>query len=211
MNVKAFIQARMSSSRFPGKSLALLHGKPVIWHVIARAQEALPGEDVVVATSSDPSDDALAEYVHELGVGVFRGPLRNVADRLQACLRAHPCEWFFRVCGDSPLLERGLFRRMLACIEAPDLDLVTNIFPRTFPRGRSLELLAARTFASLDAEGLSPGAQEHVTQAYYEHPEAFRIVNIEAEPSERAQAPVAVDTPEDLARIERMSRDAVHV
>src|SRR5436190_24302869 len=99
--VRAFVQARMSSSRFPGKVLAPLHGQPLIRHVLERLAAVLPEQCIVVATSREASDDPLAAYLATLGVPVYRGELENVVGRFQRCLEAFPCEWLVRISADS--------------------------------------------------------------------------------------------------------------
>ena len=206
--IRAFIQARMSSARFPGKVLAPLDGRPVIAHVVERVAQAIPLRQIVVSTSADRSDDPLASYVPQLGVSVHRGPLDNVFRRLQLCLNAHPCTWFFRICADSPLLDGALLQTMAAYHERADLDLITNIHPRTFPRGRSLELLLANTYAAIEASRLSAQEQEHVTAVYYVQPTRFRILNIDSGDPSLAKQSVAVDRVDDLSRLEQLLRES---
>jgi spore coat polysaccharide biosynthesis protein SpsF len=91
-DVKAFVQARMSSTRFPGKVLAPLHGQPIVVHVVRAAGAAVGPDNVVVATSDEASDDPLAEYLDSAGVSCFRGPLEDVLERFRLCARAHPAE-----------------------------------------------------------------------------------------------------------------------
>lgn len=197
-----FIQARMSSARFPGKVLAPFRGRPMIDSVLRNVADALPGGRIVVATSDDATDDPLAAYVRHLGIEVFRGSRDNVLQRLQGCLQAHPCRWFFRVCGDSPLVDADLIREMVAYADRTDLDLVTNVFPRTFPKGQSLEFVRAETFAGISEEELDADAREHVTKIYYAQPSRFRILNLTARDRSRAELSLAVDTLDDLRRIE---------
>lgn len=201
MEVRAFIQARMSSTRFPGKVLAPLVGTPVIDHVVDRVAQALPREALVVATSTERSDDPLAHHVERRGVGVFRGPLDDVVGRFQGCLEAHPCAWFVRVCADSPLLDPGLLRSMLPLARG-DLDLVTNTFPRSFPKGLSLEVVRTSTFARLEPATLTPEQREHATRAYYDRPSAFRILNVSSGRPGLAEHSMALDTLDDLRRLE---------
>lgn len=201
-DVRLFIQARMSSARFPGKVLAPFRGRPLIASIIGRATEALSPERIVVATTCEPADDPLVAYMRDLGVDVYRGSRDNVLQRLQACLKEYPCRWFFRVCADSPLVDVDLIRKMTAYAGRRDLDLVTNVFPRTFPKGQSLELVEAATFAALDGGRLDDRAREHVTTVYYDQPERFRIVNLTAVDPSRAGLNLAVDTPDDLRRVE---------
>ncbi len=199
--VRAFIQARMSSARFPGKVLAPFRGRPLIASVIARVADVLGADAIVVATSTDASDDPLDAYVRQCGVSVFRGPLDDVLGRFQACLQAYPCRWLLRVSADSPLLDTAALRRLTA-ETGHELDLVTNVFPRTFPRGHSLELLRGTTFAALDRSTLDARACEHVTTVYYEHPERFRILNVTSPDPSRAALNLCVDTVDDLRRLE---------
>jgi spore coat polysaccharide biosynthesis protein SpsF len=202
--VRAFIQARMSSARFPGKVLAPLNGRPVIAHVISQATQIIPIDYITVATSEAESDDPLATYVQSLGVPVFRGALDSVFERFQSCLSEFPCDWFFRICADSPLLNVSLLGSMLVYAGRPDIDLVTNVQVRTFPKGHSGEMLNAATFAQIDPMELLVDEKEHVTAVYYRHPERFSILNIEAASPEQATESFAVDTLQDLERLERV-------
>src|SRR5687768_13033965 len=102
--LRAIVQARMSSQRFPGKVLAPFRGRPIIDHVVAAIRSALPEVPVVVATSTEHSDDPLAAYLGSTGTAFHRGPLADVFSRFRGCLVAHPADWVLRVCADSPLL-----------------------------------------------------------------------------------------------------------
>jgi spore coat polysaccharide biosynthesis protein SpsF len=206
--VRLFIQARMSSIRFPGKVLAPFNGRPIIAHVVSRTAEVLPLSEITVATSTHESDDPLAGYVGDLGVSVFRGPLEDVFERFRLCLEEHPCDWVFRVSADSPLFDPRLIPMMLAYADTSDLDLVTNVFPRTFPKGRSLEMINADTFLSIDSRELSPEQQEHVTPVFYDNPERFRILNIESGDPSQAEVNLSVDTVADFRRLEAMASEA---
>lgn len=198
---RAFIQARISSTRFPGKVLAPFRGRTVLGHVVDRCAAVVGLDRVVVATSTDPSDDAVAAHVRERGAAVFRGPLDDVFGRLRACLLAHPADWFFRISADSPLVDPDILKAMLP-LAVPGRDMVTNVFPRSFPKGQSAELLRAAAFLSVDPAVLTASQREHVTTAFYDHPERYRIVNVESGRRDWPGAPLVVDTPEDLARLE---------
>lgn len=199
--VRAFVQARMSSARFPGKVLAPLAGRPLVTHVVDRARAGLPGGAVTVLTSAEATDDPLACYVAAEGVDVRRGSLDDVVGRFVAALADRPCEWFYRVSADSPLVDPALFPRLAECI-GPGVDIVTNVFPRTFPHGLSLELVRTTAFLRLAAEDLDASQREHVTKAFYDEPGRWRIVNVAAGPEEAGGPDVAVDTVDDLARVE---------
>ena len=195
----------MSSRRFPGKVLASLDGVPVITRVVNRVSCALPNDSIVVATSTDRSDDALSDTAAALGVAVYRGPLENVFRRFQLCLKLHACDWIVRVNADSPLLDSGLITYALRFTDRRDTDLVTNVFPRTFPKGQSVEMLRSSLLAQTDADGLSPDECEHVTKHFYAHPERFSISNFRSVVDLSALS-FTVDVPEDLDRLAAMVR-----
>lgn len=205
MKVRAFIQARMSSRRFPGKVLAFLDGVPVITRVVNRVSCALPKDSIVVVTSTDKSDDALSDAAAGLGVAVYRGPLENVFRRFQLCLELHPCDWIVRINADSPLLDSGLIAYALRFTDRRDIDLVTNVFPRTFPKGQSVEMFRSSLLVRTDTNRLSPDECEHVTKHFYAHPEQFSISNFRSVANLSALS-FAVDVPEDLERLAAMVR-----
>jgi len=209
--IHAFIQARMSSTRFPGKALAPLYGRPIIAHVISQVGQVIPSDQITVATSTDQSDDPLASYVRDIGISVYRGPLDEVFTRFQLCLKEYPCTWFFRVCGDSPILERALFQAALSYSDRQDVDLVTNVFPRTFPIGKSVEMLKSEVFAAIDPNLLTPEEKEHLTMVYYNQPSKFGIINIQSTDPELAEMNFSINTFEDLRRLENNLRSGANM
>ncbi|WP_459899344.1 cytidylyltransferase domain-containing protein [Desulfobaculum senezii] len=200
---RAFIQARMSSSRFPGKVLAPFCGVPLLAHVVERVARVVPRTRITVATSTEGSDDPLAEYARLLGVQVYRGVLDDVFRRFRGCLRESPCDWFYRVCADSPLLLPGLLTELARHADPATADIVTNVFPRTFPQGQSAELIRAEAFLSVDPASLSNEEREHVTLHFYNRPRMYRIVNIVNPHDVSTPQSLAVDTLSDMRRLER--------
>lgn len=190
----------MSSKRFPGKVLTAFRGRPLIDWLAAAATVALPREKVVLATSADVSDDVLAAHAQAAGLTVFRGPLDDVFSRFRLCLKAHPCDWFFRICADSPLLDGGLLA-WAASAASRDVDLVTNVAPRSFPRGQSVELVSAEAFTRVDAARLTAEQREHATKVFYETP-GWRVKNLDSGHPEWAKLSLTVDAPEDVSRLE---------
>ena len=191
----------MSSRRFPGKVLAPFRGRPIIWHVLDRVAHALPDLPRVVVTSTDATDDPLAAYLGHLGAPCFRGPLDDVFERFRLAARAHAASWLLRVCADSPLLDGGVLRAVLDAHD-PALDLVTTTAPRTFPKGHNAELIKVATLAAIDANELDAGDREHVTRFLHRHPQRFQIRNVESGDPALASLELAIDTLEDLHRLE---------
>jgi spore coat polysaccharide biosynthesis protein SpsF len=205
MIVMTFIQARMSSSRFPGKVLAPIGGTPMIARVIGGISSIYPKDRIVLATSTETSDDPLSLYVESLGIKVFRGPLDDVFGRFRLCLQANPCDWFFRISADSPLLNCSILA-MMDSLVVDSLDLITNVQKRTFPHGHSVELLNAEKFSQIDPTRLSADDCEHVTRFYYNHADEFRILNLENMDADYAKLNFVVDTLDDLHRVEAMEK-----
>jgi spore coat polysaccharide biosynthesis protein SpsF (cytidylyltransferase family) len=201
-SIRAFIQARMSSKRFPGKVLAPFAGRPLIDHVLQRVAQTVPAKHITVLTSSHPSDDPLDGFLAKRGVHVLRGSLDDVFDRFRSGLAACPCDYFFRVCADSPLLDPCLLGAAAQWVGRHEVDLVTNVHPRTYPRGQSVELLRTTTFLGIDTACLTAAEREHVTAIYYAEPARFRIHNLDSGDPGLAGESLAVDTMDDLRRLE---------
>jgi spore coat polysaccharide biosynthesis protein SpsF len=200
--VRAFIQARMSSRRFPGKVLAPFRGEPILRHVVRAVADVAGESAIVVATSDVPSDDPIAAYLAELGVRCFRGPLEDVFERFRLCAAQFPSDWILRISADSPLLDRAVLRRVVGGA-APEVDLVSNVVVRTYPRGHSAELIRARTLVDLEVSELTQQDHEHVTSFFYRHPDRFEIRSIESESGDRSGEDFAIDSIDDLRRLEQ--------
>ena len=209
-SICAFVQARMSSRRFPGKVLAPLHGKPLIMHLLSCVERSLPSIGIVVATSYDTSDDPLALYLKNCGVAVFRGPLENVFERFRRCSSKYPSDWILRLCADSPFPDARVLQAVASYADKPACDLVTTIFPRTFPKGHNAELISVNTFMGVDVRELSTDDQEHVTPFFYRNADRFDIVNVNSGNPELAALRLTVDTVEDLHRLERLSEMEIY-
>lgn len=209
-SIRAFVQARMSSRRFPGKVLAPFRGQPLIRHVLECVERALPSIQIVVVTSSDESDDPLAAYLRSIGVAVFRGPLENVFERFRKCVSEYPCEWILRVSADSPLLDDRVLRAVVREASHWKGDLITTIFPRTFPRGQNAEMIRVSTFMMINIEELSEHDREHVTSVYYRCSDRFHILNVESGSAELTHLSLVVDTVEDLHRLEQDTEEHRH-
>ncbi len=190
----------MSSRRFPGKVLAPFRGRPIIWHVLDRVTRALPELPRLVVTSTDSSDDPLAAYLAELGQPCFRGPLDDVLERFRLAAAHVRADFVLRICADSPLLDERVLEAVIAAHD-PSLDLVTTTQPRTFPKGHNAELIKMASLAAL--RELDADDREHVTRAFHRQPQRFKIENVESGDPTLAALDLAVDTVDDLHRLER--------
>ncbi|MGW5716201.1 cytidylyltransferase domain-containing protein [Amycolatopsis sp. NPDC003865] len=194
--VNAVIQARSSSTRLPGKVLRPLGGRSVLGWVV-RAAMAAPGVDqVVVATSSDASDDDVASEAARCGAFVVRGPLDDVLERFAVAVREYPADAVIRLTADCPLLDPALIGQLAALWRAqPSLDYVSTTLVRTLPRGFDAELVRADVL--LEQVSSATGAdREHVTSGIYSQPSRYSCSGVVVSPA-ADDLRVTLDTAED--------------
>lgn len=163
MTALCIIQARMGSSRLPGKVLEPIGPYPAIKHVYVRAQLAI--SDTVVATTSLPKDDALAAYLASEGIPVFRwgGAEADVLGRYAACARAYPGDPIVRVTGDCPFLDPVLVAEAVHKAKGRRRVYVSNVRTRTYPRGLDVEAFSRCLLEEADAIAVGAHDREHVT------------------------------------------------
>ena len=167
----------MSSNRFPGKMLTNFNGIPLLGRVIDRVSLAKGVTKIVIATSDSISDNHIESFCFERGIECFRGDLKNVADRFLQLVKNKNVNSFVRINGDSPVIDPGLVDIAIKYYNNSECDIVTNVFPRTFPKGQSVEVIRTNSFKNLVGSGLDDEQKEHVTKKYYDFPEKFKIVN----------------------------------
>lgn len=205
MRVGAVVQARMGSARLPGKVLMDLHGRPALDYLLERLDHAQRLDAVIVATSVEAADDAIARHCAAAGVRCHRGPHDDVAARLLEAAEAAGLEALVRVNGDSPLLDQALVDHGVELFRQGGADLITNVHPRSFPRGQSVEVIGS---ASLRAAlpRLSADDREHVTAGLYREPGRLAITNFDAGPDavgfDAGDVRLVLDTPDDARLIE---------
>ncbi len=193
------VQARMGSSRLPGKVLLDLAGAPMLDRVLARCA-AIPGVDeVVVATSQLPGDDPLADHVAALGLRCFRGSESDVLSRYAGAARMAEADLVMRVTSDCPLLDPAVSGRVLAALRDADgeFDYVNNTLTPTYPRGLDTEAFTAAALYRADAEATLPRDREHVTPYLYLEPGRFRVGRV-SDHRDNSHLRWTVDTQDDL-------------
>lgn len=204
MRIAAVIQARMSSARLPGKMLHLVQGRPLLAYVLDRAQRSREVDAVIVVTSDDPSDTAIVEYCRAHRTECFRGSLDDVAARFRDCSELYGLAAFVRICGDSPLLDSALIDRGIRSFLKADADIVTNVFPRTFPHGQSVEVVRASTFRAAYSRMTTAEHREHVTAFFYEHASDYQIRNFSNPAGDQSHIDLSVNTPDAIALVDRL-------
>lgn len=180
-NCIGVLQARMSSRRLPGKVLKPVLGRPMLALQIERLQRCRSLERLVVATSHDDDDAAIASLALECGVDVYRGPLHDVLDRFyQAALPYRPAI-VVRLTGDCPLADWALIDELVGFAIDGSYDLATNAIRRTFPKGLDAEAVTMPALAAAWREATTASDREHVLEFLYQRPDRFRLGSFEGE------------------------------
>jgi spore coat polysaccharide biosynthesis protein SpsF len=178
MKTVALVQARMSSSRLPGKVLQDIAGQPMLLRVINRIRHAESIDNAVVVTSTDKYDDDIEALCCENGVAFFRGSLDDVLDRFyQAALYFH-VESIIRITADCPLLDPKIVDKIVHTFRNGAFDYVSNTIECSYPDGLDTEVFSFATLKRAWQEALMKSEREHVTPYIYKHPELFRLKNI---------------------------------
>ena len=197
------VQARSSSQRLPGKVLLEIAGRPLLAYTIERLRQCRTVREVAIATSTQPEDDRIAMLGEDLGVHVHRGPLDDVLARFCAAARAFNATAVVRISGDSPLIDPEIVDRVVEVFLSAPCDLASNVFPRTFPKGQSVEVATVAALERIAIATADPEDREHATRYFYAHPEAFAIRNLACD-RDLSEIQLSVDTPDDFALVARM-------
>lgn len=198
----AIVVARMNSQRLAGKGLREVAGKKLIQYVVDTLSVTDSVSEIVIATSNKITDDPLAKFAKQSRLRCVRGSLQDVANRFALAIRETKAEAAYRVNGDSPFISRQLFEQAADEL-SHEMDLVTNVFPRTYPPGLSVELIRAKAFQRALKEMTSDADREHVTRYLYSNASCFQIKNLEST-ADYANCHLAVDTKHDFLIFEAM-------
>lgn len=201
--VLAILQARVSSRRLPGKVLADLSGKPMILQQIARVKGSQLIERLVVATSTDSSDDALCDLLKSEGVKVYRGSLENVVRRFAIVIRTERPLNIVRLTADCPLTDWELIDFVISSHLASSDDYTSNTMMRSYPKGLDVEIFRVEAFQRLCQLPLSGEEKEHVTVGFHNKSEVFSLGSV-SQAKDESHFRWTVDYPEDLLFVRRV-------
>ncbi|WP_239618840.1 glycosyltransferase family protein [Cohnella mopanensis] len=182
MKVVAIVQARMGSSRLPGKILRSLDGVTVLELIHKRLSQCRSLHEIVVATSCSEKDDAVEEEMKRLNIPVYRGDENDVLDRYYRVASITQAEAIVRITGDCPLIDPGIVDAVVGKYidRQPSLDYVSNIHPPTFPDGLDVEVFSFEALERAWKETSNRFDREHVTPFIHGHPEWFPSANLSA-------------------------------
>jgi spore coat polysaccharide biosynthesis protein SpsF len=205
LKVVAITQARMTSTRLPGKIMMEAAGKTLLEHHLERLRRAGTIDEIVLATTENSEDDPTADLGNQLGVSVFRGSEHDVLARYHGAAKASDADVVVRVTSDCPLIDPQVTDRTVQAFldQSAELDYVSNRLVHTFPRGLDTEVLH---FAALDEafnEATDRPDREHVTLFVWRQPDRYRLLNVACD-RDLSRHRWTVDTKEDFDLMARM-------
>lgn len=181
--IVAIIQARMGSSRLPGKTLANIAGKPLLAHVMERTRACRSVERIVVATTAEPADEAILSLAREWGVTVYAGSAEDVLDRYYQAAKAAEADVIARITADDPFKDPDVIDEIIQrLLGEPELDYASNTLKPTYPEGLDVEAFTFEALSRAWKEATLPSDREHVTPYIWRQPDKFRVASVRRSP-----------------------------
>lgn len=205
MQIEIYVQARMASTRLPGKVLKPVLGKPLLQYLWERVQRVQKAAAAVILTTTNPLDDQIIAFCKQHSIPFFRGPEEDVLARYAYAAKERHPDAIVRITADCPCIDPALIDHVIDAYvkEYPAYDYVSNTLKRTYPRGMDVEVFSIEALTKAFNEAQTQAELEHVTPYIYQHPEQFRMKNI-VSPVPLEGYRWTVDTPEDFELISRI-------
>lgn len=203
MHVEIYVQARMGSTRLPGKVMLKVLDKPLLEYLVERLKQVKAADEVVILTSTDAADDVIANYCKDHNISFFRGSNANVLDRYYQAAQASKPEAIVRITADCPLIDPDVVDEVIKFFKDHSYDYVSNGLERTYPRGLDTEIFSYKVLEQAWKHAKKDEEKEHVTPYIYRHPELFLVKNLSLQPRADHHR-WTVDTPEDFELIKRI-------
>jgi spore coat polysaccharide biosynthesis protein SpsF len=205
MKTAITIEARMRSTRLPGKVLLPLLGRPLLERMIERLRRVRGADVIVVATTTHPADDPIVALADAIGVDSYRGSEIDVLGRVLDAARSVDAELIVETTADCPLIDPGVLDQLIETFLANQVDYCANVLRPTYPRGLDAQVFPTRVLAEVATLTADPADREHVSLYIYEHPDRYRLLNVVSGLSDDvAELRLTVDTPEDFELVTRV-------
>ncbi len=209
--VVASIEARMGASRLPGKVLMDLAGRPALGRMLDRVRACNTIDDIVIATTTEPDDDAIVEWAQQEEVAFYRGSENDVLLRVVEAQRSMDSDIVVELSGDCPLSDPEVIDLGVDTYFANDCDMVTTASKPSFPAGVDVQVFSLKELEEVERSVSDPAVREHVSLYFYEHPERYRLLHLRAPrrwhyPDHR----FLLDYPQDLEFLQRVFASLSH-
>ena len=197
------IQARFSSKRLPGKVLKKILGKSILERVVDQVKKSENISKIVIATSKHYSDKKIINFCNKNKINYYSGPLNNVFKRFYSVIIQEQSHSFVRISADSPLLDFSLIDRAVHLYKKNNYDIVTNVFPKTFPKGHSVEVISSKIVLNSLSKIKKKKHQEHLTSYFYDNHKNYYIKNFYNK-QDKSQINLSVDNLNDFRRVKKI-------
>jgi len=203
-NIAIVAQARMGSSRLPGKVMKKIDDEnPLLYYVMNQLKRCKLGQKLIIATTNFEQDDIIESYVKKHGIICFRGSANDCLDRYYKCAKHFKLSIIIRVTCDNPLIDPVLVDKMLDFFLTRKIDYLTNCKPRTFPQGTEVEIFSFESLEKAWKNAVKNSEREHVTPYFYNNPSGFKILNF-FNSADQSGFRWTVDRKEDLELVKRI-------
>lgn len=197
-NITALIQARLGSTRLPGKTLMLIEGESLLGHLVKRIKASRYVNDIVIATTTNERDNAIVEFAKAENLKFYCGSEDDVLDRFYQASVLYRLETIVRVTPDCPMLDPKVMDCVISEFLEGNYDYVSNVITPTFPDGLDTEVFSFKTLEKTWHEAKLPSERENVTAYILKHPKLFRQFNVRREGEDLSWMRWTVDTQRDL-------------
>lgn len=203
--ISLFIQARMGSTRLPGKVLKPIGGKPVIRHLLDRLRFVQEADQIAVLLPATPNDDVLAEYLSSIStIDIFRGSEENVLARFYYAAQTFQSDIIVRITADCPFIDPQIVDATIKLfLQTKNCSYASNTIHRSFPRGLDVEVFSFQALKTAFEKAKDPAEKEHVTLYIYRHPEFFSLASL-VNPINVSFLRLTVDEPIDLSTLQTL-------
>lgn len=203
--VVIILQARMGASRLPGKPLKKVLGRTLLSYQLERLRRSHSASEIVVATTTEPQDDQIAEFCNSENIPVYRGSPLDVLDRYYQAAKLFAADYVVRVTGDCPIIDPEIVDQVIDYYlgQLPKFEYLSNSIVHTYPRGLDVEIFSFALLERAHINAKLPEEREHVTLHFYTHPESFSVGNV-ASNKDVSHHRWTVDTMEDFELISKI-------
>lgn len=205
MQTTIIVQARMTSTRLPGKVLKKVLGKPLLVYQLERLRRVKLADEIVIATTTNETDLPIVKLCSDLAISCFRGPEEDVLARYYGAAQQFPGDIIVRLTSDCPVIDPQVIDKVIQYYldHQQEVDYVSNVLERTYPRGMDTEVFSFKALHEAFEEATDKADREHVTPFIYRQPERYQLANVPYQ-EDQSRHRWTVDTPQDLELVTRI-------